>query len=175
MANGLRFLGLLGIATGLMGLAPGESAPEFTAKNQDGKQVRLADFKGSPLLIFFYPKDDTPGCTKEACLLRDEYSKFKKLGAAILGVSRQDEKSHAAFRDKFHLPFDLLADTDGKIAKQFGIGSMPVVGFYKRQSILLDGNGKVVRFYDAVDPSKHAHEVLEDLKKLQPPDSKANS
>jgi peroxiredoxin Q/BCP len=147
----------------LLGLTPGQDAPDFTAKDQDGKTVKLSQFRGSPVLIYFYPKDDTPGCTKEACTFRDQYTKFQKLGAVILGVSRQDEKSHQAFKTKYHLPFELLIDTDGTIAGSFGVGAMPVIGLTKRQSVLLDKTGKVIRFYDTVDPAKHADEVLADL------------
>lgn len=143
-------------------------APSFSAKNQDGKVVSLSDFKGKPVLVYFYPKDDTPGCTKEACLLRDYYSQFEKAGASILGVSRQDAKSHQEFRKKHRLPFDLLVDEDGSLAKAFGVGLYPVVGFHKRQSVLIDRGGQVVRFYDDVDPAAHASEVLKDIAALGP-------
>src|SRR5271154_2533365 len=113
----------------------GEKAPDFTLPADDGTKITLSALKGSPVVIYFYPKDDTPGCTKEACSFRDEYSKFKKLGAVVLGVSRQDGKSHQAFREKYHLPFDLLIDVDGDISRAFGVGSMPVVGYHKRQSV----------------------------------------
>src|SRR4051812_23472017 len=86
-------------------LEPGQAAPEFSAKNQDGKTIKLSELKGKPVLMYFYPKDDTPGCTKEACSFRDEYAKFKQKGAVILGVSAQDEASHRKFREKYHLPF----------------------------------------------------------------------
>jgi peroxiredoxin Q/BCP len=144
-------------------LTSGEKAPDFAAKNQDGKVIHLSDFKGKPVIIYFYPKDDTPGCTKEACNFRDEYSKFQSLGAVVLGVSRQNESSHKAFKSKYHLPFDLLADTDGKLAQSFGIAAMPVVGFLKRESVLIGSDGKVIRFYPDVDPATHTATVIQDL------------
>src|SRR6185369_13724231 len=122
---------IMNAVVGLMGAKPafslqaGQPAPDFSVKNQDGKVVSLTELQGKPVLMYFYPKDDTPGCTKEACNFRDEYSKFKQLGAVILGVSRQDEKSHQAFRSKYSIPFDLLIDNDGSLAKAFGITMVP--------------------------------------------------
>lgn len=146
-----------------LGLANGDKAPDFTAKNQDGKEVHLSDYLGKPVLLYFYPKDDTPGCTKEACSFRDEYSKFQKMGAVILGISRQDAKSHQAFRAKYHLPFDLLTDKDGNLAKSYGVGLMPIVGYHKRESALISADGKLIQFYPDVDPSKHTAQVFQDL------------
>jgi peroxiredoxin Q/BCP len=148
---------------GLLGLKSGDPAPEFTAKNQNGKIVRLSDFKGKPVLLYFYPKDDTPGCTKEACTFRDEYTKFQNMGAVILGISRQGAKSHQAFKAKYHLPFDLLTDEDGKLAESYGVGLMPIVGYHKRQSALISADGKLIQFYPDVDPAKHSAQVLNDL------------
>jgi len=149
----------------LLALSPGDLSPDFSAKNQDGKTIKLSNLKGHYVVIYFYPKDDTPGCTKEACSFRDEYQKIKDLNAVVLGVSRQDEKSHQAFKAKHKIPFDLLVDKDGSLAKSFGVGTMPLIGFTKRQSILIGPNGKVVRFYESVDPSKHTHQVIEDIVK----------
>ena len=146
-----------------LGLAPGDPAPDFAAKNQDGKIVHLSDFHGKPVLLYFYPKDDTPGCTKEACTFRDEYSKFQSLGAVILGISRQDQKSHQAFRAKYHLPFDLLTDTDGSLAKSYGVELMPIIGYHKRQSALISPDGKLIQFYPDVSPATHSAQVLKDL------------
>ena len=151
------------MAVQAMALTAGEAAPAFSAKNQDGKIVHLSDFKGRPVLIYFYPKDDTPGCTKEACSFRDEYSKFQALGAVVLGVSRQNEASHRAFKAKYHLPFDLLADNDGKLAQSFSIGAMPIVGLHKRQSVLIGSDGRVIRIYPDVDPGTHTATVIQDL------------
>jgi len=149
------------------GISPGDPAPEIAAKNQDGKMIRLSDFRGKPVILFFYPKDDTPGCTKEACSFRDEYSKFKSSGAAVLGISRQDEKSHQAFKSKHRLPFDLLVDENGSIAKAFDVGTMLVIGLHKRQSVLIGPDGKIVKFYRDVDPSTHVEQVLKDLEQLR--------
>ncbi|HEY8280170.1 MAG TPA: peroxiredoxin [Bdellovibrionota bacterium] len=156
---------LLPFAPLLVAMTPGSAAPNFSAKNQDGKEIHLADYKGKFVLIYFYPKDDTPGCTKEACDFRDRFTEVKKLNAVVLGVSRQDANSHKKFIAKHKLPFDLLVDGDGKIAEAFGVGTMPVIGFHKRQSILVGPDGKVVRFYESVTPEKHVAEVLEDIKK----------
>ena len=119
------------------------------------------------MLLYFYPKDDTPGCTKQACMLRDTYQQFQKEGAVIYGVSRQDAKSHQEFKKKHRLPFDLLIDEDGSLAKSFGVGLYPVVGFHKRESILIDGTGTIIKHYKDVDPQAHAAEVLNDLQKLK--------
>lgn len=161
-----KTLGFIGAVSPLVGLSPGHAVPDFTAKNQDGKEIRLSDFKGKPVLIYFYPKDDTPGCTQEACTLRDDYSQFQKQGAVILGVSRQDEKSHQEFKKKYHLPFDLLVDPDGKIAESLGVGTMPIIGFHKRQSLLIGPDGKLSKFYSDVDPREHSRKVLEDIVNL---------
>jgi len=150
-------------ATG--GVAPGDQAPEFALKNQNGQIVRLSEQRGKFVLIYFYPKDDTPGCTKEACNFRDEYSEIKKLNTVVYGISRQDEKSHQKFIAKHKLPFDLLVDADGEVAKAYGVGTMPIVGFIKRQSILIGPDGKVVHFYSDVDPAKHVAEVISDIRK----------
>jgi peroxiredoxin Q/BCP len=150
-------------AAAAFAIAVGASAPNFSAKNQDGKTVSLSDFKGKPVLLYFYPKDETPGCTKEACSFRDQYAAFTKQGAAVVGISAQDAKSHREFKDKHKLPFDLLVDSDGSIAKAFGVGKFPVLGLLKRQSVLLDKDGKVLKFYENVDPETHTEEVLKDL------------
>lgn len=144
-------------------LTRGAPAPDFSAKTQDGVNVQLSQYKGKYVLIYFYPKDDTPGCTQEACTFRDEYTKIRDRNAVILGVSRQDEKSHQAFRAKHHLPFDLLVDSDGAIAKAFEIGTMPVIGWTKRQSVLIGPSGKILQIYKSVDPRQHAKQVLADI------------
>lgn len=155
---------LAGAATGI---PAGEKAPEFALKNQNGQTVKLSEQRGKFVLMYFYPKDDTPGCTKEACNFRDEYSEIKKLNAVVFGISRQDEKSHQKFIAKHKLPFDLLVDADGEVAKAYGVGTMPVIGFHKRQSILIGPDGKVLRFYSDVDPAKHVSEVISDIKSAE--------
>lgn len=156
------FLGLLALFF-LMGLAPGDTAPEFSLPNQDGNLVSLSGLKGKPVLLYFYPKDDTPGCTKEACQLRDNYKKFKAAGAVILGVSRQDAESHRDFRAKHKLPFDLLVDKDGKVAKAYGVGTLSGMDVFERKSALIGPDGKILKFYETVNPEVHATEVLSDI------------
>ena len=151
-----------------MGLTSGDVAPDFSAKNQDGKDISFAKLKGAPVLLFFYPKDDTPGCTQEVCSFRDSFAKFKSLGVTVLGISKQDSQSHRAFREKHHLPFDLLTDTGGKLAQAFGVKEMPVIGYHHRQSVLIGADGKVIRFYADVNPATHTQEVLKDLQKQSP-------
>ncbi|MGZ3688842.1 MAG: peroxiredoxin [Bdellovibrionota bacterium] len=148
-----------------MALAPGEAAPEISAKNQEGKLIHLSDYRGKFVLLYFYPKDDTPGCTKEACSFRDETAKIKSLNTVVLGVSRQDEKSHREFRAKYHIPFDLLVDADGAVSKAYGVGTMPGIGLTRRQSILIGPDGRVIHFYESVDPAHHTQEVLTDIEK----------
>lgn len=159
---------LTGSSSAYATLAPGEKAPAFSAVNQDGKKIQLSDFKGQFVLIYFYPKDDTPGCTKQACNFRDQYSTLKKLNTTILGVSTQDEKSHLAFRAKHKLPFDLLVDQNGILANAYGVGKMPVIGLVKRQSILIGPDQTIVKFYSDVDPSQHVSEVMKDIKEATP-------
>jgi peroxiredoxin Q/BCP len=147
-----------------LAITVGAKAPSITAKNQDGKTVTLGDYLGKqPILLYFYPKDDTPGCTKEACQLRGKFADFKKQGALVFGVSTQDEKSHKEFQAKHHLPFDLLVDTDGTIAKAYGIERYPMVGLMKRQSVLIGKDGNVLKFYSNVNPDTHADQALKDL------------
>jgi thioredoxin-dependent peroxiredoxin len=104
-----------------MSLSKGDKAPSFTGKDQDGKPIKLSDYKGQKVVLYFYPNDDTPGCTAESCNLRDNYSKLKKANYAIIGVSANDEKSHQKFIKKYSLPFPLIADTDKKINEMYGV------------------------------------------------------
>ena len=156
-------LPLLALAPLLLALTQGEAVPDFSAKNQDGQEIHLSDFRGKPVLLYFYPKDETPGCTKQACTLRDEFAAFKKRGAVVFGISGQDAESHRKFRAHHKLPFDLLVDADGKIAEKLGVGHFPVIGLHKRQSLLIGADGKLIHFYPDVDPAGHAAEVLKDL------------
>jgi thioredoxin-dependent peroxiredoxin len=144
---------------------PGKNAPAFSLKDQDGKTHRLADYAGRPLILYFYPKDDTPGCTKEACAFRDILPKFKSSKAAVLGVSILDEASKAKFVDKYDLTFPLLADEDHATAEKYGVWQkkslygrsfMGIV----RTTYLIDANGKVARRWDNVKVDGHADEVL---------------
>lgn len=143
-----------------------EKAPEFALRNQEGKTVKLSELAGKPVLIFFYPKDETPGCTKEACTIRDTFQEFQRKGAVVLGVSTQDEKSHQQFKAKHKLPFDLLVDNDGKMAASYGVKMIPGTALLERKSILIGPDGTIAKRYEQVDPTSHAKEVLADLSAL---------
>ena len=146
-------------------LEVGDKAPAFKAKNQEGEMVSLSDFKGKKLVLYFYPKDDTPGCTKEACSFRDGWSKFRKRGVAVLGVSTDDEKSHRKFAEKFSLPFPLLADPEKKIVTDYGVwGEKSMYGRKymgtNRVTYLIDEKGKIAAVWPKVKPDGHADEIL---------------
>ena len=160
---GLSLLVLAGLS---LGFKNGDKIPDFEAKNQEGKIIKLSQFLGKPVILFFYPKDETPGCTKEACNFRDKFSVFQKHGAVLLGVSTQDEKSHLKFQKKYHLPFDLLVDSDGSIAKKMQVSSYPLVGYHKRRTLLIDGSGHLFKYYESVDPAEHVFQLMEDLKSM---------
>jgi thioredoxin-dependent peroxiredoxin len=150
-------------------LKPGSKAPAFTLSDQEGKAHTLADYQGQWVLLYFYPKDDTPGCTKEACTIRDAWPKFKKLKIHVFGVSVDSTKSHAKFVDKYDLPFTLLADADKEVVKKYGVwGEKKFMGRTymgtSRMSFLIDPAGKIAKVYENVKPEEHAAEVLEDLK-----------
>lgn len=144
----------------------GNAAPAFTAKNAKGETVRLKDLRGHKVVLYFYPKDDTPGCTKEACSFRDAFTGFKERGIEVLGVSPDSEASHKKFTAKYKLPFALLADPDHAIADAYGVyGEKKFMGRtymgVKRMTFLIDEKGKVKRVFEKVKPEEHAHEVLE--------------
>jgi peroxiredoxin Q/BCP len=144
----------------------GSTAPAFQVKNTDGETVRLKDLRGRKVVLYFYPKDDTPGCTKEACSFRDAFSDFKKRGIEVLGISTDSEASHKKFTAKFKLPFTLLADTDHAIADAYGVyGEKKFMGRtymgVKRMTFLIDEKGKVKKVFEKVKPEEHAQEVLD--------------
>lgn len=146
-------------------LKVGDKAPAFSSKNQDGESVKLSDFKGKKLVLYFYPKDDTPGCTKEACSFRDADQIYADKGIKVLGVSTDDEKSHQKFISKFQLPFDLLADTEKKIVEAYGVwGEKSMYGRKYmgtiRKTFLVGENGKIVKIFDKMNVAEHADEVL---------------
>ncbi len=146
-------------------LKEGDDAPDFTAKDQDGNHVKLSDLRGTRTVLYFYPKDDTPGCTKQACSLRDGFSTFTEKGIKILGVSTDDEKSHQKFISKYALPFTLLVDTDHSIADAYdSYGDKQYVGkTYQgvlRKTFLIDEAGKIKKVFDKVKVDEHADEVL---------------
>lgn len=140
----------------------GEAAPALVATASNGTKIDLAKLKGKHVVVYFYPKDDTPGCTKEACAFRDAWAKYQKDGVYVIGVSEDDDKSHQEFAKKHKLPFPLVADKDGKIAKTFGV---PVKeGSAMRATYLIGPDGKVKKVYPKVDPGVHADEILADVK-----------
>ena len=146
-------------------LKEGDKAPEIDALDNTGARVALKDFKGKPLVLYFYPRDDTPGCTKEACAFRDEYAQFKKAGAAVLGVSTDPVKSHQKFIDKFSLPFQLLADEDKKIVEAYGVWGMKIFWGRKylgthRVTFLIGPDGRIKKIWPDVKPEEHSKEVL---------------
>jgi peroxiredoxin Q/BCP len=147
-------------------LKEGDAAPDFTAKNQNGENVKLSDFRGNRVVLYFYPKDDTPGCTKQACSLRDSFETFEEKGIKIFGVSIDDEKSHQKFISKYALPFDLLADTEKEIVNAYGVyGEKTNYGRkymgINRTTFLIDANGEIVKIFKKVKVDEHAAEVLE--------------
>jgi peroxiredoxin Q/BCP len=147
-------------------LKEGDNAPDFTTKNQNGEDVKLADYKGKRVVLYFYPKDDTPGCTKEACSLRDSFGVFEEKGIKIFGVSNDDEKSHQKFISKYSLPFDLLADTDKKLVNDYEVyGEKMNYGKkymgINRTTFLIDEDGKIAKIFKKVKVDEHAGEVLE--------------
>ena len=149
----------------------GKKAPAFTLTADDGKKVKLSDLKGRPVVLYFYPKDDTPGCTKEACAFRDRQVDMEQLGAKVLGVSPDTVESHVKFRDKFNLNFPLLADPDHAVAEKYGVWreknmygkkSMGV----QRSTYLIDADGKVAKVWQRVQVDGHDDALIEALKSL---------
>ena len=143
------------------------SAPTFALLDQNGQTHRLPDYKGKNVLLYFYPKDNTPGCTKEACAIRDVWAEFKRAGIVVLGVSVDTVASHQKFAAKYKLPFTLLADEDKTVVKAYGVwGKKKFMGREylgtKRTSFLIDKQGRVLKIYEEVEPEEHAAEVLAD-------------
>jgi thioredoxin-dependent peroxiredoxin len=145
----------------------GEAAPDFKLADQNGKLHALHDFSGKWLVLYFYPKDDTPGCTQEACSFRDDLHQIDDLGAQVVGVSVDDSDSHAEFAKKYHLPFPLLADKTTATAARYG--ALMNLGFIKvarRYTFLIDPKGRIAKVYDKVETSRHSKEIIDDLKQL---------
>jgi len=142
----------------------GSPAPPIEAVAHTGERVSLAALKGKPVVVYFYPKDDTPGCTKEACEIRDAWQKLQETGAVVLGISTDDAQSHVAFASKYQLPFKLLPDAGGAIAKSYGV---PVnMGFTKRVTFVVDRHGNITKVFPDVNPAGHASEILSALSAL---------
>lgn len=149
-------------------LAAGSAAPDFELSDQDGDIHSIEDYRGQWVVLYFYPKDDTPGCTTEACEFRDNIFAFREKNSQILGVSLDDEESHKEFSEKHGLPFPLLADSQGNVADAYGVKSrMMGITVAKRQTFLIDPDGNIARHYEKVDPEAHSKQVLADLDLLQ--------
>jgi thioredoxin-dependent peroxiredoxin len=144
----------------VMPLNVGDTAPQFTVKDTNGNPINLSDYSGKPVVMYFYPKDDTPGCTKEACSFRDNYAQYLSQGITVLGVSMDDEASHHKFTEKFNLPFPLLADTNGAITKAYDVEGD---GYAKRVTYVIDGTGKISHVYTTVKTDTHATDILSDM------------
>lgn len=141
--------------------------PAFNLKDQDGKNVSLSKFKGKPVVVYFYPADETPGCTKQACAFRDSYEKFKKAGAEVVGISGDDASSHKSFKQKYRLPFTLLSDEGNRVRKEWGVPSDLFGALPGRQTYVLDKNGVVRLVYNnQFQPEKHIDETLKFLQSL---------
>jgi peroxiredoxin Q/BCP len=143
----------------------GAEAPDFTLTDDQGEAVTLSSLRGSPVVLYFYPKDDTPGCTTQACGIRDVYGEFERAGAVVLGVSPDDEQSHVKFKDKYELPFTLLADKDHAVAEEYGVWGEKTFAGKKymgvnRSTFVIGADGNVTRVMHDVKPATHADDVL---------------
>lgn len=146
----------------------GQNAPDFSVVDQNGTLQRLQDYRGKWLVLYFYPKDETPGCTTEACAYRDDIAKIRKLGAAVVGVSIDDASSHAEFAKNHHLPFPLLADKDGAVARRYG-SETSLLGYKiaRRNTFVIDPEGKIAKVYESVDAGRNPAQVIADLAALK--------
>jgi peroxiredoxin Q/BCP len=147
-------------------LNPGDQAPAFSAKNQNGETISLSDFAGKPVILYFYPKDDTPGCTAEACSFRDNYEALQAKGYVVIGVSTDDEKSHTKFVNKYNLPFNLIADTDKNIVEAYGVWvekSMYGKTYMgtARKTFIINPEGKIAHIIEKVDTKNSSQQVLD--------------
>ncbi|MCF6147804.1 MAG: thioredoxin-dependent thiol peroxidase [Candidatus Kuenenia sp.] len=154
-----------------MKLKHGDRAPEFILSDQNGKKHKLSDFKGQWVLIYFYPRDNTPGCTKEACAFRDSFKEYEKSKIKVIGISTDSVEGHEKFAKKYQLPFTLLADEDKKVVEQYDVwGMKKFMGKEHmgtiRMSFLVDPKGNIAKIYEKVKPTDHAKEVLKDLRDI---------
>jgi len=152
------FLSLVSCSKSELTLKEGDLAPDFTLTSESGESVSLSSLKGKPVVLYFYPKDFTPGCTKEACAFRDTFAEFQAAGVEVLGVSVDDVESHQKFKSEHNLNFTLLADTEKKVSTAYGV--MSAMGFSNRITFLIDREGKIKRVFKEVKPEEHAAEVL---------------
>jgi len=149
-------------------MAVGEIAPDFSLKDQHGESRDISSYRNRWVVLYFYPRDDTPGCTREACRFRDDYPAARKLGVEILGISVDSPESHAKFAGKYGLPFPLLADTGGNVARKYGaLWSFGPIRFARRRTFIIDPQGKIEKIYRKVSPDTHSLEVIADLRRLQ--------
>ena len=153
-------------------ISVGDKAPQINLKDQDGRSVKLSDFKGKRVVLYFYPRDMTPGCTKEACAFQEDSTKIQKKNAVVIGVSTDDEKTHQRFREKYDLTFPLLSDPEHKLADAYGVWAEK--NMYgkkswgvKRTTFIIDENGRVAHVFNKVSVAEHSKEVLEKLDQLK--------
>ena len=147
--------------------AVGKPAPDFNLPDQNGKQHTLQEYRGKWLVLYFYPKDDTPGCTQEACAFRDDLNQITALGAQVVGVSVDDTSSHAEFARKYHLPFPLLADKTTETAERYGaLMNLWLIKFARRYTFLIDPQGNIGKVYLSVETSRHSKQIIDDLQKM---------
>jgi peroxiredoxin Q/BCP len=164
---GLVTLGALSFARA-DDLHPGQPAPAFALPDQQGKVHRLDDYRGQWVVLYFYPKDDTPGCTKEACRLRDDITALRALHVQVIGVSLDSTDSHARFARKHALPFPLLSDAEGKTADAYGaLWSLGPIRFARRHTFVIDPQGRVAKIYRQVEPDRHSAQLVTDVRSLQ--------
>lgn len=154
-----------------MPIQSGILAPDFVLQDENGQERKLVDYQGKPLILYFYPKDDTPGCTTEACNFRDDYSAYESAGVTILGISPDSPKSHKKFKEKYQLPFSLLADEGHQVAAQYGVwGPKKYMGkSYEgvyRTTFIIDSQGRIAHVFENVKPADHSQEILETLKAI---------
>lgn len=169
----LAFFGYRSYASAATTLHIGDEAPSFTLNDAKGQTHYLSDYAGKYLVLYFYPKDDTPGCTKEACHFRDDIAEFEKLGAKVVGVSLDNSHSHDDFAKKYNLPFPLLADVNGHVAASYhALTNFYVFKIAKRYTFLITPNGKIAKIYKSVDTSNHSQQIIDDLNVIKTSASK---
>lgn len=165
----ISIIGYLNYTSDHLSLTVGDNAPNFKLNDANGNSHSLSDYAGQYLVLYFYPKNDTPGCTKEACHFRDDIAQFEKMGVKVVGVSVDTSASNEGFSKKYHLPFTLLADTDGKVANSYhALTNLYVIKVAKRYTFLIDPAGKISKIYTNVNVSNHSQQIIEDLKSIIP-------